>query len=136
MRVRVLARHIRAGVAGNCFRCAIALGLQEATGDNEAHVYERDWNMYLEVHSRHIVAPVEVRIFVWTVDSLDRREDGRPKLPRRLAGTDFAPFAFDLPAWDSPEWQEECYVCEGLCAPADLDDEGCCEECRDSEMEE
>jgi hypothetical protein len=133
--VRVTAEHIRSGLAGDCFRCAVALALDEATGDDECMVGEIDWILHLRVWNRVIVAPPEVRRFVFDLDGLDRGEGGRPKLPKKLKGTDVAPFVFTLPPPTDPAWKEQCHGCEQLFAPAELDSEGCCAECREEEDE-
>jgi hypothetical protein len=134
--VRVTAEHIRTGLAGDCLRCAVALALDAATGDDECMVAEKDWTFHLCVWGRWIVAPPEVRRFVDAIDGLDREEDERPILPEKLEGSDLAPFAFTLPPLTDPEWQEECYGCEQLFDANELDEEGFCPECRAGEQDE
>lgn len=126
--VRVTKAHIANGEAGDCFKCAVALALAKATGDDEANVYENDWTMYLHVWSRHIVAPYEVRQFVYDFDGQPRREDGRIDLDDEQCEPP-KPFAFTLPPLSDPEWQERCYQCEELFDPSELDDEGVCKAC-------
>jgi hypothetical protein len=123
IRVRVTAKDIREGGAGDCFRCAVAGALQRATGDNDAHVYESDFLVYLTAWSRHIHAPDRVRTFVLDYDECPVHErTGR--LP-----ADLRPFVFTLPPQDDPEWLERCGGCEQLFAGSELDDEGICPEC-------
>lgn len=128
-KVRVTKKDMREGVGGDCWRCAVSLALHRATGDDHANVYRSDWILYVEVWSRSILAPDEVRLFVDAYDELERQEDKTPILPDPLPD-DLQPFTFELPPSDSPEWQERCYGCESLFDDADLDDEGNCEECR------
>jgi hypothetical protein len=134
--VRVTEKHIRTGIAGDCNYCAVAMALDEATGDTECSVGEIDWILHLCVRGRVIVAPPEVRRFVYDLDGLARKADGRPKLPRRLEGSDFAPFAFALPPFSDPEWKEECSGCSELFDRDGLDEEGFCPECREREQAE
>jgi len=112
--VRVSAGRIRAGEPGDCFRCAVALALQAATGDDHANVYEDDWRLWIEVHSRHIPAPDDVRRFV---DNFD-------------GGAVLRPFSFRLPPFTDPEWRERCGLCGCAFAAAELDDNGWCVGCR------
>lgn len=125
--VNVSADDRAKGEAGNCFRCAVALAIQRATGDGHANVYEREWAMYLEVHGRHIVAPQRVRQFLYAFDALDR-EDKRGRLPRVLPD-ELKCFTFTLPSLGDPEWKEQCCECESLVSASELDDEGACREC-------
>jgi hypothetical protein len=127
--VSVTAQDIRHGVAGCGFNCAIARALQRATEDDHAHVMSHDWQLRVFVWSHSVPAPWEVISFVHAFDDLPRRKDGRPKLPRRLTGTDLAPFSFEIPALDSNGWLENCYGCEQLFEVAELDGEGYCAEC-------
>ncbi len=127
--VRVLRRHIRQGIGGDCWGCALARALQEATGDKGANVFRRDYILRVEVWSRSVVASLRVAWFVNAFDDLDLRKDGRVKVPRVLPET-LQPFSFELPALDSPEWVEKCYGCEELCDPKTLDAEGYCPDCR------
>ena len=128
IKVSVTAEDILEGVCGDCHRCAVALALSRASGDDEANVYERDWTLYLEVHGRHIPAPFEVSQFVRTFDSQPRTDGG---------AVDFdavdceppSPFDFELPPFDGGDWQERCYHCEELFDDEELDDEGICKEC-------
>jgi hypothetical protein len=128
IRVEVTAGDIAAGEGGDCFRCAAALALQRATGDDHANVYERDCVLYVEAWSRHLVAPYELKKFVWDFDDLPRCPDGTPDTadPEYLAP---APFGVELPDQSDPEWQEQCYGCEDLFDAAELDDEGRCASC-------
>jgi hypothetical protein len=128
-KVRVTATLIRTGLAGDCHRCAVALAVAEATGDDECMMAEVDWLLRLSVWGRWIAVPYEVRRFVHAVDGLRRKADGRPKLPRRLA-EELAPFEFTLPAFDDPAWDEQCERCGAIFDPAEIDDEGRCEDCR------
>lgn len=48
-KVHVTAKDIRGGTCGDVFHCAVAAALQRATGDSEARVVEKDWEMRLEV---------------------------------------------------------------------------------------
>jgi len=127
-RVRVTRADCRTGEPGECFRCAVALALQRATGDSEAHVYESGWDgrMMLEVHARHIPAPISVRNFIWEFDDLLLRPDGRA-----IGADELRRPVFTLPPLSDSEWQEECGCCQELLPPADLDDEGTCPDCRD-----
>lgn len=127
--VAVTEEDIRGSEAGDCFRCAVAKSLHRCTGDDHANVYERDWIMYLEVWSRHIVAPIEVREFVENFDAQPRQAGSKsPRLPALLP-EEVGPFTFELPPQTDPEWQERCTDCEELFASAELDDEGYCPEC-------
>lgn len=127
--VRVTAKDIRSGIAGDCFRCAVALAVQRATGDAEANVFEDySWTLRIEAWSRSVAAPCDVRFFTYNFDGLLRKRTNRAVLPARLEG-DVAPFSFTLPADDDPEWDERCYRCEHFCKAEDLDDEGVCDEC-------
>lgn len=130
LRARVTKADIAKGVAGDCLKCAVSLALNRATGDTDVMVYERDWTMYLKVWSRHIIAPYEVRSFVHEFDGQPRRDDGRLDLKNKECEPP-KPFAFTLPPLSSSEWEEECCGCEELFAPSELDDEGCCEGCRE-----
>jgi hypothetical protein len=133
-KVQVTAIHIRTGIAGDCHRCAVALAVNEAIEDADCGVVEVDWMIHLIIQSRYIVAPVAVRQFVNAIDAVERKESGRPKLPRKLP-EDIAPFEFTLPPFNDPAWKEECNGCECLFDPAELDDEGVCEECRKAESD-
>ncbi len=104
------------------------------TGDDHANVYESDWLLRIEVWSRSIIAPWEVRQFTQDFDDLDRRKNGRAKLPRRLEEP-IAPFTFEIPDPDDSEWDERCYNCEGFFKADELSDEGCCKECLAKENE-
>lgn len=115
--IAVTQADIDTGETG-CFNCPVAIALQRALGDTEANVYERDWEIHLNVHSRHILAPHDVAVFVHDFDGRGSRFDERPK-----------PFEFDLPGFDDPEWKERCQHCEQLFDAAKLDDEGVCKEC-------
>lgn len=132
--VEVTEHDILHGVAGNCFRCAVSLALQRATGDDEANVYEMDWLTWLHVHGRDILAPGEVRQWIWAYDGLDRDDKGRIDVTNRRAKLP-EPITFDLPELDDPEWQERCYHCEALFPRDELDDEGVCAECRKEDEE-
>jgi hypothetical protein len=127
--IQVLAKDVRAAVPGDCFRCAVALALQRATGDDHANVYEDDYQLRLEVWSRSIIAPWEVTQFVHALDDLPRTRTGRAKLPRKLDG-DLTPPTFELPAADDPEWDERCPGCEQYIKADEQDDEGYCAECQ------
>ncbi len=126
--IHVRVKHIRAGLGGDCFRCAVALALQEATGDDEANVYEDDYLTRLEVHGRSVVAPGEVRQYVWNYDAAPRLADGRPALAARLPER-LRPFSFEIPDQNDPEWDERCYGCDEYFKADELDCEGCCGEC-------
>ncbi len=126
--VNVTAKDIRHGIAGDCFRCAVGLALHRATGDGEARIVEVDCILRLVVNARWIIADPFVREFVRAFDSLERDADEKPILPKLLTG-DIAPFSFVLPPFDSPEWEEQCQLCEQLVSPAELNDEGECAEC-------
>jgi hypothetical protein len=127
--VNATAGDIANGTAGDCHSCAVAMALTRSTRDSDAMVYERDWTMYLRVWSRLIVAPYDVRHFVQVFDGQPRTDDNRIDVKHPDYET-MEPFAFDLPDQDDPEWQEECYECEDLCDPSDLDDEGYCKDCQ------
>jgi len=129
--VRVTAKHIRDSEPGDCYRCAVAKAMAVATGDTEAHVVERDWSLCVVVRGRYLVAPWQARRFIYAYDALDRDADGRVVLPAELA-EDLSPFDFDLPGLNDPAWQYECYGCEALFDPDDLDGAGCCPECREN----
>lgn len=132
--VRVTAKDIRTGVPGDCFLCAVARALQRATGDSEANVYESSFVVYLQVWSRHIVAPLEVRRFSREFDGLDRTRGGRARLPKPDDYPQLEhvrPFTFELPPLSDPAWREACSCCEELCDAAALDDEGVCPECQE-----
>jgi hypothetical protein len=130
-RVRVTEKHIRTGIAGDCNYCAVAMALDEATGDTDCMVVEIDWTLRLRVWSHWIVASPEVRRFVYDLDGLARKADGRPKLPRKLKGSDVAPFEFALPPLTDPAWEEECNGCGELFDRGELDGEGSCPDCRE-----
>jgi hypothetical protein len=134
--VRVTEQHIRDSEPGNCFRCAAAIAVAAATGDDQSNVYEKFGLTYIETHSLHVIAPVEVRRLVRALDDLDRYtkgpRKGRAKLPKKLPD-ELAPVEFELPAWDDPEWQEQCCQCEELFAPANLDGDGFCSECQEEQ---
>lgn len=107
MNVTLTVDDIRTGVAGDCYRCAVALALQRATGDETAHVYEDEDEsglIRLEAHGRSVQAPERVTRFVWDYDSLERSSDGRPVITADKAAM-LQPFTFTLP----PE--EECEGC-------------------------
>jgi hypothetical protein len=127
-RVQVTPADIREGMCGDCFNCAIALALQRATGDDHANVHEADFGMYLEAHSRVIVCPREVVAFVWKYDTMPRNERQRPIIPDVLPDN-LRPFEFELPPFDSLEWEERCYECDGLFPTVELNDEQYCPEC-------
>lgn len=116
--VRVRSRHIRTGLSGNCFNCAVALAVQEATGDDSANVWA-DWGIVrVEVGGRSIIPARRVTDFIHAYDDAGDR-DKPPELPARLWGTPF-----------DPEWEEKCVNCEELRNPRELSDEGVCEECQ------
>jgi hypothetical protein len=133
-KIRITEDHIRTGIAGDCHRCAIALAVNEAIEDADCGIVEVDSMIYLIIQSRYLIAPVAVRKFVNAIDELEREADGRPKLPPELP-EELAPFEFTLPPFDDPAWKEECNGCEFLFDPAELDDEGVCEECRKAESD-
>lgn len=132
IRVVVTADDIAHGIAGSCFCCPVALALSRATGDDHANVYERDWRMWLDAHSRTLKAPSAVREFVEWFDALERRKTGRVIL-RNLSPP---PCEFELPPLSSPEWQERCDGCEELFASVELDDDGLCASCREDDHAE
>lgn len=133
-KVTVSEKLIREGIAGSCHRCPVVMAIIEAVGDSscEPMVVERDWSFRLCVWGRYLLAPCEVRQFVYALDSLGRKKNGAAKLPRKLTG-DLAPFTFTLPSITDPEWEEACYGCEELFDPSDLDGEGMCPECLEKE---
>lgn len=120
------------GVAGDCFNCAVALALTRATGDDHANVYSNLDGTWIEVWSRHIRAPYEVVEFISHYDQLPRHPDGRPVL-NAYAYHLPKPFSFELPGQSDPEWQELCQGCEHRFGREDLDDEGLCEDCRETD---
>jgi hypothetical protein len=98
-----------------CYLCPVALALNRAFGKGcEANVYERDWEMFVEVSGRNMKAPYAVSHFV-------------NNFARSI---NVEPFTFTLPDLDSEEWRMRCYRCEELFATTQLDDEGVCEKCR------
>jgi Zn finger protein HypA/HybF involved in hydrogenase expression len=111
--IRVLQEDIDAGDLGDCYRCPVALALQRATGDMEAEIYQTSDGLRLKVGGASIVAPDAVRHFVHQFDD----------------GEVCEPFTFEIPRPSDPQWREECYGCEELFAPADLDSEGYCASC-------
>jgi hypothetical protein len=134
IKVNVTVADIRAGIADNCHLCPIALALHRATKDDHARVSQLDYDLGIYVWAGVIPAPYQVRRFVMAFDDLHHRNAGKPKLPKRLKGTDFEPFSFEIPDIDSPEWKEECCECEHPFDRSELDDEGRCEECRGEVM--
>ena len=122
--INVTQHHIEVGVRGDCHRCAVALALREATGDDEVSVVEVECLLRLRVRSRYTVAPVEVMDFVEEFDGNQLAiEDGdEPAI--------LQPFSFEIPDADSADWEEECCNCECLFSPSELDEYGLCEECR------
>jgi hypothetical protein len=129
-RVNVTDDDIRNGLSGDCQRCAVALALRRATGDEDAGVYEDSLNGggFLVVHGREIRSPREVCDFIYAFDGLPRK-DKRPIIPDPLP-EELKPFRFVLPSLSNSKWQERCYECEELYSPKRLDDEGYCPECR------
>lgn len=128
--VEVSAADIADGVAGDCFLCPVAIALNRATGDTAANVNEATWDLRIEVSGRSIPAPRKVRDFVYAFDAQPR--DPHNRLDIYHADYDPpAPFTFELPDLSDPEWEEKCYVCEQPFDPSELDDDGCCGECRD-----
>jgi hypothetical protein len=127
--VKVTADDIAAGVAGDCARCPVALALVRSTGDNEVLIYERDWELWIEVWGRHILAPHNVREFIRAFDRQPRTDDGHLDTDQ-LGCIPPGPFKFELPDIQDPKWQERCYYCEELFDPEELDDEGVCDDCR------
>lgn len=128
MRVRVTKNDIATGKAGDCFRCAVAMAVQRATGDTEANVVEIDYVFHIHAHSRYIPVPWSVRSFLVEFDhDLRRNEDGTVILSP--TATSVKPFVFSLPSFSSREWKEKCYGCEQLFDVKELDDEGNCPEC-------
>lgn len=107
------------GERQDCFHCPVARALQRATGDDHAEVWERDYVLHIGVWSRSLVAPAEVQQFVRCLDG-------------QWEGT-IAPFSFELPALDDPEWEEQCGECEELHRPSELDGDGLCVACRAEE---
>jgi hypothetical protein len=133
MKIRVTTQDIRRGVACDCFNCPVAEALQRATKDRESRIVSHDWNLMIVVNGRWLLADDAVADFVHAFDDLSprRNEAHRPELPKRLP-PNIRPFTFTIPPLDDPEWQEECYGCEELFAPAELDDQGYCTNCRDA----
>jgi hypothetical protein len=135
IRARVTTNDIRAGIAGDCHSCPGALALSRATKDTEPRISERGYDgLFVCVWGQWLEAPWELREFVRAFDALERGEDGKPTLPAKLDG-DLAPFSFELPPLGSPPWKEECYCCENLFDPGELDDEGYCPDCVTKHME-
>jgi hypothetical protein len=137
--VKVTKRLIRQGRACDCYFCPVAEALQHATKDEEASVVSRDWQLYLHVWGRYMLAPFEVTAFVHAYDDLnpsgpvdpwDRRLGYMPAVPKILP-KELSPFMFEIPDMNDPEWQEECHQCEQLFDAKELDDEGYCLECKD-----
>lgn len=114
MRVRVTKADIRDGQANDCWTCPVARALQRATLDESANVYQHDWQIYLEVGCRSILAPE--RVAQW-VRRFDNEEVGD-----RLT--------FDLPPFDSPDWLEKCQHCGTPCDAESRDEDGFCEDCQ------
>ena len=130
MKITVTEDDIRSGIAGDCLRCAVAKALQRRTKDDCAKVVEAYWNLRLEVWSRSIVAPIEVQDFILEFDQQERDEARHLILPGPLPPK-LAPFSFEIPNSDDPEWLEECCKCQELKSPSELDGEGYCKECRE-----
>lgn len=132
MIVRVLDSHIRESECRECFRCAVARALQDATCDREAHVYTDDGIVKIRVWSQSALAPWEVAQFVHNYDALAAYGE-TPHLPAMLP-PELEPFSFELPDAGDPAWEENCSECEELRPPAELDDEGVCTECSAGEL--
>ena len=135
VKVRVTTKDIRGGICGDMFNCAVASALQRHCGkDDDAHVFESAFaGTKIKIGALVISAPWEVREFSRDYDDLPRDEYNRPILKKKLP-EGIKPFTFELPPWDSSEWEEECYRCEALGSPSRLDDEGICSECRKREL--
>lgn len=116
IRVAVLQSDIDDGVRHSCHSCPVANALTRATGDREARVSSFDWQLCLTVWGRTIPAPWEVVEFVHNFDDGNRVKR----------------FGFELPDQSDPEWKEACSNCGDLFDSPQLDDEGFCEECRQS----
>lgn len=128
MNVDVTDRDIVAAKAGNCFRCAVALALARATGDDHANAYERDFELRLEAWGRSIAAPRKVRQFVRQLDDQPRDDSGRLDLVHPDCDPPSS-FSFSLPEFDDPKWKDSCYACGWLFDRDELDDEGMCCKC-------
>jgi hypothetical protein len=110
--IRVQERDINEGQTGEMFHCAVAKAAQRDLGDNEAHVFEDDYELCLEAHSRMIQLPAEAAAFVRAFDD----------------GETVAPLAFELPNY--AEWKESCCNCGHWFDPSELDGEGFCDQCQ------
>lgn len=123
---------IREGLAGNCHRCPVALATARATGGEVMVFEDGDCRLWIEVDGRGIPAPPVVRDFVRAFDdqprdivdgSLDLRDPGC-KPP--------APIEFTLPDSSDPRWKLQCQYCGCRFDADELDDDGSCEDCRES----
>jgi hypothetical protein len=131
MIIEVTEADIREGCACDCDSCPVALAVGRATKE-DGRVFSLDYELRLGIGPFSIPAPWPVRKFVMAFDDMGRvcdREQEKLPLPKQLP-TDLAPFSFEVPDRDSPEWMEQCYDCEELFATDELDDEGYCADCR------
>lgn len=109
------------GESGDCYRCAVALAMARATGDDGANVHEHEWELRLEVEGCSIPAPDRVRAFVRAFD-----EPGRGGDPSAIK-----PFSFQIPAINSPLWERYCDQCHTAYDRDELDESDLCDYCRD-----
>lgn len=126
MRVTVTAKDIREGVAGDCFRCAVGLALARHTKDDHSQVVEVDYILRINTQGRYIIAPEEVQTFVRDFDSVVA--EGYRQIILK-------PFSFHIPKWKDSEWDDRCYGCEEFFKTSELDQEGNCVDCRESEVQ-
>jgi hypothetical protein len=132
--VSVTEKHIREGLSGDCFFCAVALAVQEATGDSEASVVDTRYEgLWVLAHGRSTKLPFcPAGQLVWAFDNHETVGGGclRLKLGPELP-PDLQPLTFELPDLDDKEeWQPDCYECGERYPEAELDEEGVCEHCR------
>lgn len=130
MLIEVTESDIREGVAEDCDCCPVAIAASRATGYDCA-VFSLDWVLSLRVGHLIMRAPYQVREFVMEFDDLERERFGcreKPKLATILPDG-LKPFSFEIPDLTDGAWEEQCYGCEELCNPSELDREGYCAGC-------
>jgi hypothetical protein len=132
--VKVLAKRIRKGIAGDCHGCPVAKAILETLSERhcEPQLVDIEWVTYVVVWGRYLPAPAAVREFMWAFDSLPRTKAGRAKLPKKLAG-DLAPFSFTLPPFESGDWLDSCSRCGRVFEESELNGDGACHDCLHSD---